>query len=592
MVISSLRVDGRPVTSANGSPIRQINVDGTPYSFAAATDAIRSGDDWLACPDGVNEPLCRFSLKGNTAQETGQTTRYDIHGFTKPVTQIVPDMDESADNALWWSKGNGKNATVIRQSASERTVRFETYASLTEDLCIIGQCDPLTETYRSHVLFARQKVSAVNVQSGWYAFASFGGRSIWKGATSSYIMSPPFTAPHITMYVYREKINQNSQITFSIEVFDLTADFGAGNEPATVAECEAYYGPGHVSRSVSVLHAESPVRLGNHTFTFSGSLAAADVLSTDGTVTQNGVSASFTPVLCEAGLTATDAQGFPLDASEEPLSLPSPAFPRLIDYTYSGLLRVRGKNLWGDFAGTAPAADEDGNYTLSGTGRVALVQTYFPPGTYTVSCTKISGQAPDFRFLKSGATVPAKVSASAGSMTNGGRTVTITEEAAYCEFRFSSASSFTFRDMQIERSATKTAYEPHRTVQSLSFPSNVTVNGETVSLLFAKIGDACDELTVTHGQVLFTSRTDRIISYNGEPISTAYLSSLGGLYTGATVFYLRPTPVTYDLSETPFGEELLALYTNEGETTVTWKFSLMPSEVTARYFRRILPQVP
>lgn len=38
-------------------------------------------------------------------------------------------------------------------------------------------------------------------------------------------------------------IPAGSKIRFTTEVFDLAADFGTGNEPTTIAECEAYYGP-------------------------------------------------------------------------------------------------------------------------------------------------------------------------------------------------------------------------------------------------------------------------------------------------------------------------------------------------------------
>ena len=63
----------------------------------------------------------------------------------------------------------------------------------------------------------------------------------------------------------------------------------------------------------------------------------------------------------------------------------------------------------------------------------------------------------------------------------------------------------------------------------------------------------CDE--VDFGRGVYVQRIGRIDSYSGEAIDTEYLSTTGGLTTGARVLYILATPV-----ETPLTEEQLTAY--------------------------------
>ena len=63
-----------------------------------------------------------------------------------------------------------------------------------------------------------------------------------------------------------------------------------------------------------------------------------------------------------------------------------------------------------------------------------------------------------------------------------------------------------------------------------------------------KIGDVGDTYNSLTGE--FVQRIGNISSYNGETITTAYVSTTGGLDVGAKVIYVLPTPITTYLTPT------------------------------------------
>ena len=65
------------------------------------------------------------------------------------------------------------------------------------------------------------------------------------------------------------------------------------------------------------------------------------------------------------------------------------------------------------------------------------------------------------------------------------------------------------------------------------------------------IGEYKDELIVDKkGQCYINKKTNKIDSYNGETITTDYMSTTGGLDTGATIYYVLDTPQLIDLENT------------------------------------------
>lgn len=65
----------------------------------------------------------------------------------------------------------------------------------------------------------------------------------------------------------------------------------------------------------------------------------------------------------------------------------------------------------------------------------------------------------------------------------------------------------------------------------------------------AGIGDYKDELIIdSNGHCWLNKKTAKINSYNGETITTDYMSTTGSLTTGATVYYVLDTPQLIDLN--------------------------------------------
>lgn len=97
-------------------------------------------------------------------------------------------------------------------------------------------------------------------------------------------------------------------------------------------------------------------------------------------------------------------------------------------------------------------------------------------------------------------------------------------------------------DFMIEENSTATTYEAYKETTT-TIPLN---NNELVG-----IGDYKDELLVDKsGNVSIEKNTTKIDSYNGETITTTYMSTTGGLDTGATVYYGIDTPNLIDLQTT------------------------------------------
>lgn len=81
-----------------------------------------------------------------------------------------------------------------------------------------------------------------------------------------------------------------------------------------------------------------------------------------------------------------------------------------------------------------------------------------------------------------------------------------------------------------------------------NLPQYVPYFGEPVAIGFPtlrKVGEIADEYNLKSGQVI--RRIGYIESYNGEDVTTEYISSTGGLDTGAEIRYVLPEPITEQL---------------------------------------------
>lgn len=87
----------------------------------------------------------------------------------------------------------------------------------------------------------------------------------------------------------------------------------------------------------------------------------------------------------------------------------------------------------------------------------------------------------------------------------------------------------------------------------------------------SSIGDTKDVLTIQNGKANINQKIDKISSYNGETITTNYISTTGELTTGATVYYELAEPQTislgkYNRIENIDGTENITIQTNISTT--------------------------
>jgi hypothetical protein len=91
-------------------------------------------------------------------------------------------------------------------------------------------------------------------------------------------------------------------------------------------------------------------------------------------------------------------------------------------------------------------------------------------------------------------------------------------------------------DIQLELGATATSYSPHA-------EQFFAISGG--GILAASVFDAFEPCVLVDGvpRSRTTQRIGKINSYAAESITTAYMSSTGGLGMGATIYYVLDTPV-------------------------------------------------
>lgn len=91
---------------------------------------------------------------------------------------------------------------------------------------------------------------------------------------------------------------------------------------------------------------------------------------------------------------------------------------------------------------------------------------------------------------------------------------------------------------QIEENSTATTYEPYTEQTQLLSLGDIEL---------AKIGTYTDRIFKDNGKWYLRKEIGKIASYNGETITTAYISTTGGLDIGATVYYVLTTPVVTEI---------------------------------------------
>lgn len=98
------------------------------------------------------------------------------------------------------------------------------------------------------------------------------------------------------------------------------------------------------------------------------------------------------------------------------------------------------------------------------------------------------------------------------------------------------ANNMLFKPMVRLESDTDDTYEPYSDIE------------------LYKVNDYTDCVSIHKGKFYVEKQTARIESYNGETITTDYISSVGSLETGATVIYGLSTPTKSEIKESDYYE--------------------------------------
>ena len=118
------------------------------------------------------------------------------------------------------------------------------------------------------------------------------------------------------------------------------------------------------------------------------------------------------------------------------------------------------------------------------------------------------------------------------------RTITFDEEVSYIRITFYNQNLEQF--IQLETGSTATDYETHQE-QTHTIPCQQPMRA---------IGDVKDTFVKVNGVWYERHYISRILSYNGEEITTAYMSTTGQLSTGATIDYALETPLDLPCTQT------------------------------------------
>lgn len=248
---------------------------------------------------------------------------------------------------------------------------------------------------------------------------------------------------------------------------------------------------------------------------------------------------------------------------------PSPEYPQEVDVV-DGPVTVRavGKNLVG-----SPEADigykVHGSYSFT-PDYITCVLSQGWAGAYVMfnSVIKASGatfyMSFDKEFDKASALVrfldknlniiPEREVGAIGSynsyyqaqviVANGAVKFTVPNDVSFIKvgicFRGDTGDTVTVSNIQLELGSTATPYEPYASSQqTITLPSDHNY--------LASLPDGTrDELALrADGVAVLTERTIKLASYNGEPITTSYMSTTGQLTTGATIYYATDATTVY-----------------------------------------------
>ncbi len=193
--------------------------------------------------------------------------------------------------------------------------------------------------------------------------------------------------------------------------------------------------------------------------------------------------------------------------------------------------------------------------------------------TITLSRKKEWTEGPQLNFAVDGNTYYMQ-------LKNGTNKVTKTNVQTITRIRLYIASGLIFSndefEIQLEIGSTDTDYEPHKEqIKTLTLPTGLEMcNIEDYRDKFVKQGD----------NWIVPNKIQKIESYNGETITTPYISTTGGLDIGATVYYVGETNlIITDTTLKAELDELLEIRTYLGQTNIIVEAEDLEPMMTLNY---------
>ena len=226
--------------------------------------------------------------------------------------------------------------------------------------------------------------------------------------------------------------------------------------------------------------------------------------------------------------------------------------------------KVIGKNLLDNTQGTTQTINgitftknSDGTLTANGTATAGV--TYYvngsdsrwqqiPPATYVLSDgTPSPSSSTYFTYLD----IQRQDSLYLSTMS----TKTRTYSSYYnCRARIVIRNGVTLNNLvfkvQLEQGTTATTYEAYK---SNNYP--ITLG----DIELCKIGNYQDRIYKNNGKWYLEKQVGKIASYNGETITTDFISTTGQKSTGATIYYVLATPTTTEITDDTLLEQLDAI---------------------------------
>lgn len=241
---------------------------------------------------------------------------------------------------------------------------------------------------------------------------------------------------------------------------------------------------------------------------------------------------------------------------------PNPSYPQEVKtVTGDNTITIYGKNLFipstNSNQGITSTINSDGSLGISGTATNTFSNItnisqamIIPAGTYTFSI----GSAKTFNtvlrlYYTSTSYVNAYINAGSTSTTV---TLTAPTISAYV-YIYGYTSGTVINDtmyLQLENGNTKTEFEAYESQTYLISLGSIEL---------CEIDGTYDYIYNNSGTWYLHKVSDKISSYNGETITTGYISTTSQLTTGATVYYLLTTPTDTEITDSTLLSQLEAL---------------------------------